>query len=323
MGQKLDTSKSNQSEDESAGGTSCVKTLEFHESDDDTLPLNDTADTEWEIKVELELEENISEDQEIASDENDSSKQLKCYECGLSFTTRRGFNKHDFNHHRDDVEKSHKCDFCEKLFATILSLKSHVKTYHEDFDKMYPYKCGCGKSYGTNYHLKRHQVKCRADKIVCQNELPSKRFKCKKCELTCATKRNLIEHCIRHHGKNSQKLIKCEICKEGFATVNSRYHHMKIKHPRAIPLHKCQKCNKTFSSSSTRNRHEKTHENTCNYCQKSFSSRNVLYIHKKNCSKKVLFSCNHCLNKYECQDSLSRHLKARHYAKLPDLFVKS
>ena len=326
MGQKLSTSMSTQFEIENPG---------VHDD------LNDIADAEWEIKAEIEIEENIpAHDEngtdenaeleiegkvsahEIGIDENERLPKFNCNECGISFTTRRGFNKHNFNHHSKDVKKSHKCVSCEKRFATILSLKNHVKAKHDHFDQLYPYKCGCGKSYGTNTHLKRHQLNCHDAKSIDENDPLPPRFKCHKCELTYASNRNLIEHYKYHHGKHSQKLIKCEICNEGFATFNSRHHHMKLKHPNSIPQHKCQKCNKTFSSSSTRSRHEKIHENNCNFCIKSFESRNALDIHKRDCTKKVFLSCGHCQNMYESKDSLARHLKARHYAQLPDIIER-
>lgn len=103
------------------------------------------------------------------------------------------------------------------------------------------------------------------------------------------------------------KKFKCKTCEETFATRTDLTHHRKIH---TFPL-KCTKCSKVFKIKKNFDSHKCTYE--CKICQKSFFRNDNLnqhmnYVHG-NWKKCELFTCDCCGKGFKYKKSLACHMK--------------
>ena len=111
-------------------------------------------------------------------EENVSEEEAKmklyyfCETCGKSFANKSCLKTHQLHVHQKYSEEL-PCDVCGKFFRTRELLKQHQEREHSECPR---FACNtCGQRFGSNYHLKRHEIIHTDEEFPC--ELCSRRFK--------------------------------------------------------------------------------------------------------------------------------------------------
>ena len=260
------------------------------------------------IKVEFDADEYVKEvDDSLEILSPDEFLDVKLVECKTEYTEK------DNN-----------------LFEVIFESGEIQHMEMEDFK---PFRCYCGYNFGERTRLKDHQKICKnSEGIVDLNSNPP-RIKCNKCDLIYKENLSLRNHYSLHHGGNSSK-FKCKFCNEGFASLISRNHHIRTKHPEEDP-NQCHLCKKTFSKPSNLTKHMKTHLKKsfdepksdkpfkCNGkgCKRSYGSKPHLTRHLLKCqapkvNKDALIQarlkCEICHLLFERKEGLTKHVNREH-----------
>ena len=195
----------------------------------------------------------------------------------------------------------------------------------------------CGKSFPTNYRLKRHMLTHTKEKVSLQ---------CQHCS-KCFFRKHHFNFHMKFHEKfhmkaqdrcqagtkllSSNKLFLCKYCGKSFFTNSHLKRHMVI-HSSEKPYH-CQHCNKSFSRKDTLSSHMKVHEKPikaqqyqpfsksstnsitvckwfcCEQCSKSFPTRSRLKRHMITHSGEKPHHCQYCNKSFSRKDTLSSHMK--------------
>ena len=123
------------------------------------------------------------------------------------------------------------CKKCQKSFLKKSILKQHIWTVHE---KKKLLKCDiCAMSFLSNKKLNNHKNKASC-KIV--------NF-CKECNKSFRKKSILKKHIQSVHEK--KKFYKCDICPKIYSTNRNLNNHKIKDHDRNTPL-KCSRCDIVF-----------------------------------------------------------------------------
>ena len=115
------------------------------------------------------------------------------------------------------IRQIFKCDECLKEFATKYSMLRHQKIVHLN---ILPYKCVCGKAFGTAEQMQKHYTAKHTDE---------KPFVCEKG------------------------------CGKAFASINSRLYHHKMNHEEKRFRCPYFDCSQTFTSLRHLRMHTKKH----------------------------------------------------------------
>ena len=263
--------------------------------------------------------------------ENDK-KPHACGICFLAFTDLESYTAHMESHTSENL---HQCYFCNLLFSNESDLQDHSKTHKQveivvktDIGSFSvkrpkrkitpkPHHCQvCGKSFRSNYHLRRHGNIHSTDKqfenlILPPNNSKKTKHPCKICGKIFYNKNHNERHMTVHSG---EKRFKCDICHKSFSDEcyknKHRRMHNKDDH---IP---CEICNKTFFCKDGLASHmlihtgEKTH--LCTICGKAFLRRNHLNDHVKIHSGEKPHVCDQCGKAFTCKSDLTKHFKRVH-----------
>ena len=218
----------------------------------------------------------------------------------------------------------------DNLFEVLFESGEIQYMEMEDFK---PFKCYCGYNFGERTRLKDHQRICKTSEGIEDLNSNPPRIKCNKCDSIYKENLSLRIHYTNHHGENSTK-FKCKFCNEGFASLISRNHHIRSKHPEEDP-NKCHLCKKTFSKPSNLTKHMITHLKKsfeepksdkpfkCNGkdCNQSYGSKPHLIRHLLECqapevikdiSIQLRLKCEICDLPFECKQGLARHVDREH-----------
>jgi hypothetical protein len=192
------------------------------------------------------------------------SKEFKCKDCILSYTTNKGLMRHILNEHDIPI----KCDKCNVEFTDTTIFKKHLKKVHP---KLFSCTiCNIKKLSRTRlvYHMEaEHQDNCV----------------CPQCGVMCKTKIFLKKHIKRMH--STQVLEKCNKCDYKTNLAFEMKSHFKIRHTDTKET--CQYCGEVFKRLK---KHLKrtgcggevaTTIFSCARCKKEFKFKPDLDIHVK------------------------------------------
>ncbi|VEN60903.1 unnamed protein product [Callosobruchus maculatus] len=84
--------------------------------------------------------------------------QFACRYCPKAYTQKSSLKMHHSSTHCAN-DKHYRCDHCEKAYKNTKQLRSHFREQHMGGNCHICMKCG--KIFKRNYHLKRHDAKCR------------------------------------------------------------------------------------------------------------------------------------------------------------------
>ena len=155
------------------------------------------------------------------------------------------------------------CNKCSETFQTQNALIAHMaSSAHQDSDATSPTDTtdmavddNCAKMVGG-----------------------VRRWHCKKCEKTYATKYGLITHMSDHIGT---KPFQCKVCQKRFKQLSHLNTH-RLRHDGLRP-HSCNVCGKSFVQRSHLKRHLHTHTSVgayfCDWCPRKFTYPSELRFH--------------------------------------------
>ncbi|KAL6458907.1 hypothetical protein MHYP_G00323790 [Metynnis hypsauchen] len=171
------------------------------------------------------------------------TKPYKCDTCDYSSVYKKDVIRHSAVHNKDKRRKTDvacddtfqipkvsefPCPICHRVYPMQKRLTQHMKTHSTEK----PHMCDkCGKSFKKRYTFKMHLLTHIQN---CGNSL----FKCEFCEVTCADKKQLLNHQLSH---TNDKPFKCDYCKYSTSKEDFLVSHIAIKHTGEKPF-SCDMC---------------------------------------------------------------------------------
>ena len=116
-----------------------------------------------------------------------TQKSHECDVCGKKFGFEAALKQHRLKH---ENRKAFKCRICLKEYCTRSNLDQHILTHNPD---RATYRCDepeCNKPFLAENTLRRHKQQMHV-------------HKCEMCDMKLSTKRNLMNHMISVHEKDS------------------------------------------------------------------------------------------------------------------------
>ena len=221
-----------------------------------------------------------------------------CHKCEKAFNCERDLSHHVMIHH--DKPRDLPCEASDKVFKCQSDLRNHLETH----------------CVGTVVNTEAYKERLKSDTdskvfhpVAQENAVI---FPCDKCERTFGCRIELAEHFNTH---SSDLEFYCEISGESFKSSSNFTKDMGLSvHNENIVLFPCDKCQKKFCSESDLNEHLKDHSSemvfTCEACAKVFKSNFDLMLHRFiHVGGKLFNSCGKCGITFDCQSSLTEHLK--------------
>lgn len=249
----------------------CVKSEDWHCSDEETESLNNGSCHEAD-EVEEEEEEEVSEfESEFEANhyndepqKKDPINRLQCRICGVNCRNRAHLRAHRNHYHPQ--EKPYACNICTSTFKSGFQLTQH-KLKHNRPDTM---QCKqCDKYFRSQLHLQRH----------IKNFHLTSTYTCHICnqQLENFTQMRFQYH-IRQHG---EKRFPCSYCPKAFHQKIHLTNHERI-HTREQPF-QCGYCGKSYRQKFACQEHMKTHQNPapfkCTHCGRGFNQKATLRMH--------------------------------------------
>ncbi|CAC5422909.1 KRAB [Mytilus coruscus] len=275
------------------------------------------------IEEEAETEEQIMDQ---AGDESDSSNSA-------IINVQSGEDDEDQELDSDDVEttETRTCFVCGKNFETRLSLFTHLKDKH----KIYKRKClNCNKNFSCKTDLQKHFADIHDIDFVV--DLSEQIFRCFVCDVIMESRSELKEHLPTHEKEG----YNCNLCEMKYTAPSSlRFHkrtvHWKLEGTRSCKIcddklftnmkayeshmlnhfydflgpMKCAKCNITCKNKKSYKQHIASHglSLVCEHCGKVCLNQHALRHHvvTHNLSKKCEI-CGKMLNKYSLKNHMTK-----------------
>ncbi|XP_052072774.1 zinc finger protein with KRAB and SCAN domains 7-like isoform X3 [Mytilus californianus] len=143
-----------------------------------------------------------------------------CDECGKSFNTKCGMNKHIRSKHRGEQGMPHQCTNCGYKCIEKHQMERHCRKYHGSEKLQCTY---CNKLFTTQSGLKRHEI---------SHHLLSPLLQCSECSLNFTRKDLLEDHVQAIHANNYR--YTCSCCGAKYKWRGSLTKHFRTKHKKKI-----------------------------------------------------------------------------------------
>eukprot|EP01083_Nonionella_stella_P071980 193781_1 len=182
-------------------------------------------------------------------------------------------------------------------------------------------------------------VHSKTDKTPC---VVNSNFECKMCEKSFSTEAELTQHHNARSGsiyviggksfrdtrcavtresisvRENQMNLKCHICEEKFATMETLTHHKQVHSNNSLKIRPfiCLLCGKSYFHKVDLSKHERYHTGEsplkCQFCEKHFKTNPKLSAHLRIHTGERPFKCSFCDKSYPSQSSLNYHVRAIH-----------
>lgn len=223
------------------------------------------------------------------------TKPFKCTICGKGFSSKAALTIHNRSH---SGERPYECFICHKAFIVLDHLRKHMHTHTEG--KNFPCHI-CKKQFRSQFYVEYHHSAVHGGVGT---------IKCRSCNKTFKTNKNLNIHMKTHINKNERKFV-CHVCDKRFCRSDQLKEHMR-KHTGEKP-YECKICNRKFAFSSNLRSHMPVHSTerlfACNICSRKFKSKLHLRGHNMLCRT---FTCDICQRYFRKFDTLKRHMFSQH-----------
>lgn len=300
-----------------------VKPLEPHVTDwiaEAALPQSN--DPDYEVKDDLESEEDGDESEILSEYESDDEKEgssgsrkkrkkqdrminaffdFVCHKCKLKLQTWTKYRKHMRKKHDEKRAKIICCN--NSIEVAHLSLLGHFY-FHTDPDRL---KCVvCDKQYNNLKSLSQHTRKVHSHPKEKKEE---PKVSCPECGIS------LVKRCLQNHLKIHQPRVKlqCDICKKFLQSRKAMLYHMTQQHlPKNPNVDQilCNICAKSFTSKDRFNHHLRYHHDDttgkCPECNVVMRLEN-LRVHRKRVHEIKKVSCPICYKEFKNNDRLRGH----------------
>ncbi|XP_055585748.1 zinc finger protein 708-like [Uranotaenia lowii] len=209
--------------------------------------------------------------------------------------------------------KSYRCRHCEESFSLISDLNSHASQTHGDET---PHMCPeCKKCFRFRHNLLKHQNYMHKNVKRPVFESHQNRAKCKLCNETQITTKQLAKHIKLAHPTESYPLVQCPDCPRTFTSRHQMNRHKQIHTDRFA----CEQCGEKHVSGQRLKAHVERHhlkqgqQFLCAECPgKTFSCSESLRVHLVEHVKEKPFVCEHCQKAFARKSKLECHIKAVH-----------
>ncbi|KAJ0170010.1 hypothetical protein K1T71_014616 [Dendrolimus kikuchii] len=226
-----------------------------------------------------------------------TNNNLKCYECGASFSFFHALKKHMAEHFGTCI-----CDICGAHYFEERMLLLHQKT-HQKIEENHTCE-QCGKIFKSKHSRYIHETRIHKKEPV---------YQCTKCDEVLFSYSLRYRHMMEVHGE--QRLFHCDHCDRAYDSRKSLREHNRRYHLK-IYKHQCDLCDKRFYLPSRLKEHMATHTGErnfrCEYCGKSYPRLRSLKVHMQSHSSEKKYRCTLCNASFTQNVNLKNHMKRQH-----------
>lgn len=201
--------------------------------------------TKTHLKVKSDVAVQSTSTRDRVGNTQKTKRPHKCKVCLRTLASSNSLKNHIKLHTND----RHKCLECDKSFIKLHRLNIHTRENHlPDTDPKRYFSCiRCDKKYENYSQLRYHTLDSHTNL--------SGPYTCDHCQTILNTRRSLLQHMLKHSGKNS---FECKVCGKIFPTWYQRDDHENI-HSGKRP-YQCEFCSKSYTYKPNLTRHRKSHE---------------------------------------------------------------
>lgn len=330
----------------------CVKREVAEELEDTKTVIPKVEDKEdLDLKAPIKEEEDISENQDMAAEEVETSGSSSEAEesADVKISTKKAKHKRRKKADEDSLEEvMHtmdllKCHECQHPNDSLKDLFKHFRKEHNN-SRGYIFCCDkkkIGRVVAFDHirvHVDQDAFKCRS----CDQRYPTKwsleyhirqvhthpqdrRFMCDVCGKTFANRPGFEDH-IKYHTAPEDRQYRCTICDGGFTSPYQLKRHVLRLHERG-ETHICEQCGRGFTQQSLLSTHiykkhrdhrmDSLHKGCkrmhCEKCGTLVSERNMQAHLANNCFKgDSPLICIFCEMKLKTKKSLMSHMRRVH-----------
>ncbi|XP_041844399.1 zinc finger protein 208 isoform X2 [Melanotaenia boesemani] len=304
-----------------------VETPKTHTEENDKCDQEDVNVTAEEVKKEKQVDDNITEDAEVANEGGDSHCDEKSAEksppadlTGETDGVEEMVEDEEEAERVEDADPTIKqkkcrlvCKECGKKFNRRETFNLH-RHFHAHEDELTPLTCKeCGLTFQHRSSLIKHrnEHKEKEEQLLnLKKEVQTKeegRFQCAECQRIFFAVDKLRDH---NCSNTVEKPYHCPLCRQEFQFKVSVTKHM-MSHSQESGF-TCQECNQTFPSTVALHFHQRSHTALkpyeCPECGMVFKHYSVMEDHRrKHTDNSRSHLCNICGKTFKYSSLLHQH----------------